>query len=75
MFYAVSQEAIATGDPELAQMVLRERDVQRYSNRATALPALLQRLTEVSQSVGQSVSQSVSLIHLFIHSFMYLLFH
>lgn len=42
----VSQEAIATGDPELAQMVLRERDVQRYSSRATALPALLQRLTE-----------------------------
>ena len=62
---AVSQEAIATGDPELAQMVLRERDVQRYSNRATALPALLQRLTEVSHgpaAVSPVLQRSVTAV-------------
>ncbi|XP_063904695.1 ankyrin repeat domain-containing protein 13D isoform X2 [Zophobas morio] len=44
--WTVVQEAVATGDPELLQMVLERRDFQRYSNRMAGIPELLQRLKE-----------------------------
>lgn len=40
------QEAVATGDPELLQMVLERRDFQRYSNRMAGIPELLQKLKQ-----------------------------
>lgn len=40
------QEAVATGDPELLQLVLERRDFQRYSSRMAGIPQLLQRLKE-----------------------------
>lgn len=46
MIILVVQEAVATGDPELLQMVLERRDYQRYSNRMAGIPQLLQRLTQ-----------------------------
>ncbi|CAH1802482.1 unnamed protein product [Owenia fusiformis] len=42
------QEAIATGDPELVQLVLQYRDYQRYTRRAEGVPGLLQKLREAS---------------------------
>ncbi|KAF5295163.1 hypothetical protein FQR65_LT10551 [Abscondita terminalis] len=44
--WTVVQEAVATGDPELLQMVLERRDFQRYSNRMAGIPELLQKLKE-----------------------------
>jgi septin 4 len=44
----VVQEAVATGDPELLQLVLERRDFQRYSSRVGGIPELLQKLKEVS---------------------------
>lgn len=44
-FVAV-QEAVATGDPELVQLVLERRDVQRYTSRMAGIPELLQKLKE-----------------------------
>jgi hypothetical protein len=44
----VVQEAVATGDPELLQLVLERRDFQRYSSRIGGIPELLQKLKEVS---------------------------
>lgn len=44
--FIVVQEAVATGDPELLQMVLERRDFQRYSNRMAGIPELLQKLKE-----------------------------
>jgi len=41
------QEATATGDPVLLQMVLEKRDHQRYSSRIGGVPELLQRLKDV----------------------------
>ncbi|CAB3383994.1 Hypothetical predicted protein [Cloeon dipterum] len=41
------QEATATGDPDLLQMVLERRDYQRYSSRIGGVPELLQRLKDV----------------------------
>jgi hypothetical protein len=43
----VVQEAVATGDPELLQLVLERRDFQRYSSRVGGIPELLQKLKEV----------------------------
>lgn len=37
---------MATGDPELLQLVLERRDFQRYSSRMAGIPQLLQRLKE-----------------------------
>lgn len=45
-FFTVVQEAVATGDPELLQLVLEKRDYQRYSSRMAGIPELLQRLKE-----------------------------
>ncbi|KAF2882069.1 hypothetical protein ILUMI_24117 [Ignelater luminosus] len=44
--WTVVQEAVATGDPELLQMVLERRDFQRYSNRMAGIPELLQKLKQ-----------------------------
>lgn len=46
--FLVVQEAVATGDPELLQLVLERRDFQRYSSRVGGIPELLQKLKEVS---------------------------
>jgi len=48
MCFLVVQEAVATGDPELLQLVLERRDFQRYSSRVGGIPELLQKLKEVS---------------------------
>ncbi len=40
----VVQEAVATGDPELLQLVLERRDRQRYNSRVGGIPDLLQKL-------------------------------
>lgn len=42
----VVQEAVATGDPELLQMVLERRDLQRYVSRMAGIPDLLQKLKD-----------------------------
>ncbi|CAG2057807.1 unnamed protein product [Timema podura] len=42
----VVQEAVATGDPELLQLVLERRDYQRYTSRVGGIPELLQKLKE-----------------------------
>lgn len=44
--WTVVQEAVATGDPELVQLVLERRDYQRYSTRVGGVPELLLRLKE-----------------------------
>ena len=41
------QEAVCTGDPEMVQLVLQHRDMQRYTQRTEGVPGLLKRLTEV----------------------------
>ncbi|XP_059484225.1 ankyrin repeat domain-containing protein 13D isoform X2 [Neocloeon triangulifer] len=46
-FWTVVQEATATGDPDLLQMVLEKRDFQRYSSRIGGVPELLQKLKDV----------------------------
>lgn len=40
------QEAIATGDPEMVQLVMEHRDYQRHSDRATGVSKLLKLLEE-----------------------------
>lgn len=40
------QEAVATGDPEILQMVLERRDIQRYTSRMAGIPELLQKLKD-----------------------------
>lgn len=42
--WTVMNEAVATGDPELVQMVLERRDYQRYSSRVCGIPELLAKL-------------------------------
>ncbi|KDR18063.1 ankyrin repeat domain-containing protein 13D isoform X1 [Zootermopsis nevadensis] len=44
--WTVVQEAVATGDPELLQLLLERRDFQRYSSRIGGIPELLQKLKE-----------------------------
>ncbi|XP_057658211.1 ankyrin repeat domain-containing protein 13D isoform X1 [Diorhabda carinulata] len=44
--WTVVQEAVATGDPELVQIVLESRDFQRYTSRMAGIPELLHRLKE-----------------------------
>ena len=44
---SVTQEAVATGDPEMVQLCLQYRDFQRYTRRTEGVPGLLQRLKEV----------------------------
>lgn len=42
--WTVVQEAVATGDPELLQVVLERRDKLRHSSRIGGIPDLLQKL-------------------------------
>ena len=49
--FNVLHEAIATNDPELVQLVLEKRELQRSSNRAKAIPALLRKIRDVSHLV------------------------
>lgn len=44
---SVLHEAVCTGDPELVQLVLENRDYQRYSKRTVGVPDLLKKLKEV----------------------------
>jgi len=44
--WTVVQEATASGDPELVQMVLDQRDRQRYSTRIGGIPDLLKKLKD-----------------------------
>ncbi|KAL3272380.1 hypothetical protein HHI36_013857 [Cryptolaemus montrouzieri] len=44
--WTVVQEAVATGDPEILQLVLERRDLQRYNSRMGGIPVLLERLKE-----------------------------
>ncbi|XP_039292437.1 ankyrin repeat domain-containing protein 13D isoform X2 [Nilaparvata lugens] len=44
--WTVVQEAVATGDPELVNLVLEMRDYQRYSSRVGGVPELLLKLKE-----------------------------
>jgi len=42
--WTVVQEATATGDPELLQLVMERRDRQRYTSRVGGIPDLLRKL-------------------------------
>ncbi|KAG7188154.1 hypothetical protein KM043_013373 [Ampulex compressa] len=42
----VVQEAVGTGNPELLQLVLAQRDYQRYCNRVAGIPELLHKLKQ-----------------------------
>ncbi|KAL1140274.1 hypothetical protein AAG570_000206 [Ranatra chinensis] len=44
--WTVVQEAVATGDPELVELVLQRRDYERYSMRVGGVPDLLHKLQE-----------------------------
>lgn len=44
---AVVQEAVSTGDPELLQVCLQFRDMQRFTGRVAGIPDLLKKLKEV----------------------------
>lgn len=44
--WTVLQEAVATGDPELVQLVLERRDFQRHSSRLLGIPELLAKLRD-----------------------------
>lgn len=46
LIFTAMQEAIATGDPEMVQLVMENRDYQRHSNRATGVSKLLKLLEE-----------------------------
>lgn len=43
---AAMQEAIATGNPDMVQLVMEHRDYQRHSDRATGVSKLLKLLEE-----------------------------
>jgi hypothetical protein len=60
IFFPVVQEAVATGDPELLQLVLERRDFQRYSSRVGGIPELLQKLKEVLITIKPCVNSSMS---------------
>uniref|UniRef100_A0A8C6RNR4 Ankyrin repeat domain 13 family, member D n=1 Tax=Nannospalax galili TaxID=1026970 RepID=A0A8C6RNR4_NANGA len=42
--WAVLQEAVSTGDPEMVQLVLQYRDFQRATQRLAGIPELLNKL-------------------------------
>ncbi|XP_059875354.1 ankyrin repeat domain-containing protein 13D isoform X2 [Delphinus delphis] len=44
--WAVLQEAVSTGDPEMVQLVLQYRDYQRATQRLAGIPELLNKLRQ-----------------------------
>ncbi|XP_060463363.1 ankyrin repeat domain-containing protein 13D isoform X2 [Panthera onca] len=44
--WAVLQEAVSTGDPEMVQLVLQYRDYQRATQRLAGIPELLSKLRQ-----------------------------
>ncbi|XP_036909248.1 ankyrin repeat domain-containing protein 13D isoform X2 [Sturnira hondurensis] len=44
--WAVLQEAVSTGDPEMVQLVLQYRDYQRATRRLAGIPELLSKLRQ-----------------------------
>ncbi|XP_056657204.1 ankyrin repeat domain-containing protein 13D [Monodelphis domestica] len=44
--WAVLQEAVSTGDPEIVQLVLQYRDYQRATQRLAGIPELLSKLCQ-----------------------------
>ncbi|XP_013849497.2 ankyrin repeat domain-containing protein 13D isoform X3 [Sus scrofa] len=44
--WAVLQEAVSTGDPEMVQLVLQYRDYQRATQRLAGIPELLHKLRQ-----------------------------
>lgn len=44
--FTVVHEAVSTSDPELLQVVLETRDLQRYSSRVGGIPELLKRIRD-----------------------------
>ncbi|XP_076346135.1 ankyrin repeat domain-containing protein 13D-like isoform X4 [Tachypleus tridentatus] len=44
--FTVIHEAVSTGDPELLQAVLEQRDFQRYSSRIGGIPELLKKIRD-----------------------------
>ncbi|KAM7086916.1 ankyrin repeat domain-containing protein 13D isoform 3-T3 [Molossus nigricans] len=44
--WAVLQEAVSTGDPEMVQLVLQYRDYQRATKRLAGIPELLNKLRQ-----------------------------
>ncbi|XP_068922580.1 ankyrin repeat domain-containing protein 13D isoform X3 [Petaurus breviceps papuanus] len=44
--WAVLQEAVSTGDPEIVQLVLQYRDYQRATQRLAGIPELLNKLCQ-----------------------------
>ncbi|KAL6034626.1 hypothetical protein STEG23_033814 [Scotinomys teguina] len=44
--WAVLQEAVSTGDPEMVQLVLQYRDFQRATQRLAGIPELLNKLRQ-----------------------------
>nr|CAG4651864.1 EOG090X0784 [Triops cancriformis] len=44
--WTVVQEAVATGDPEILQVILQKRDFEKHSSRMGGIPALLHKLKE-----------------------------
>lgn len=47
LLFLVLQEAVSTGDPELAQLVLQYRDFKRATERLAGIPELLSKLRQV----------------------------
>ncbi|KAF5920834.1 hypothetical protein HPG69_006145 [Diceros bicornis minor] len=48
--WAVLQEAVSTGDPEMVQLVLQYRDYQRATQRLAGIPELLNKLRQMCPS-------------------------
>lgn len=44
--WSILQEAVATGDPEILQLILERREFQKYSSRMAGIPELLQKLKD-----------------------------
>lgn len=49
--FAVLQEAVSTGDPELVQLVLQYRDFKRATERLAGIPELLSKLRQVKPAL------------------------
>jgi hypothetical protein len=47
-FNLVVQEAVSTGNHQIISAVLQKRDLQRHTTRMLGVPALLQKLKEVT---------------------------